>query len=149
MKRALVFGVALLVGRGLVAADDGAKTVDDAWVKAINANDLEAVVALYADDATMYPPDQNEAKGKDAIRAAYAALLAANTVKDARVTEGHYQTYGSYSSGWGHGTLTLVPKAGGSPVTMEVRITAVAVKRGGKWLYLVDHASAPLPPPPK
>jgi uncharacterized protein (TIGR02246 family) len=149
MKRALVFGIGLLVGGALLAADEGAKSVDDAWLKAINANDLEAVMALYADDATMYPPDQNEAKGKEAIRAAYAALLAANTVKDARVTEGHYQTYGSYSNSWGHATLTLVPKAAGSPATMEVRFTAVAVKRGGKWLYLVDHASAPLPPPPK
>jgi uncharacterized protein (TIGR02246 family) len=148
MKGMFLSALALLVATSAAAADHGAKTLDDAWVKAINANDLEAVVALYADDATMYPPDQMEAKGKEAIRANYAALLGANTVKDAKMLDARYETSGNFSMGWGHATLTVVPKAGGDPQTMEVRFTAIAVKRGGKWLYVNDHASAPLPPPP-
>jgi uncharacterized protein (TIGR02246 family) len=147
MKRALLLAAALFVSGALLAAEDGAKSVDDAWVKAMNANDLNAVVALYADDATMYPPDQVEAKGKEAIHRVYEGMLGPNTAKDARVTESHYETSGNLSTGWGRVTLTLVPKAGGSPQTLDVRFTDVAVKRGGKWLYLVDHASAPLPPP--
>ena len=31
---------------------------------------------------------------------------------------------------------------------MSVRVTAVARKIGGKWLYVIDHASVPMPPPP-
>jgi hypothetical protein len=42
----------------------------------------------------------------------------------------------------------MVPKAGGDPVTLEGRFLEVARKIGGKWYYVVDHASAPLPPPP-
>ncbi|MGH9364571.1 MAG: YybH family protein [Thermoanaerobaculia bacterium] len=148
MKRALLLVAALLVPGGLLAAEHGAKTVDDAWVKAMNANDLQAVVALYADDATMYPPDQAEAKGKEAIRAVYAGMLGPNTARDVKVLDSHYKTSGNLSTGWGRVVLTLVPKAGGDPQTLEVRFTDVAVKRGGKWLYLADHASAPLPPPP-
>jgi hypothetical protein len=30
---------------------------------------------------------------------------------------------------------------------MEGRYTAVGKKIGGKWYYVADHASAPLPPP--
>jgi len=149
MNRFFLFGAALFLSAAVTTAEDGAKTVDDAWVKAMNANDLEAVVALYADDATMYPPDQTEAKGKDAIRAFYVGMLGPNTAREAKVLERHYKTSGNVSTGWGRVALTLVPKAGGNPQTLEVRFTDVAVKRSGKWLYLVDHASVPLPPPAK
>jgi len=42
--------------------------------------------------------------------------------------------------------VTAVPKAGGAAVVMKGRAT---VKIGGKWLYVVDHASVPVPPPSK
>jgi uncharacterized protein (TIGR02246 family) len=152
MRRTLFFTLsflaAALFSTTLFAAEDGAKSLDDAWVKAMNTNDLQAVVALYADDATFYPPDQAEAKGKDAIRAAYAGMLDSNTARDARVLESHYKTSGNLSTGWGRVVLTLVPKKGGDPQTLEVRFTDVAEKRGSHWLYIADHASAPLPPPP-
>lgn len=149
MNRFFLFGAALFLSAAVTTAEDGAKTVDDAWVKAMNANDLQAVLALYADDATMYPPDQAEAKGKDAIRAVYVGMLGSNTARDVKVLESHYKTSGNLSTGWGRVALTLVPKAGGNPQTLEVRFTDVAVKRSGKWLYVADHASAPLPPPAK
>jgi ketosteroid isomerase-like protein len=44
--------------------------------------------------------------------------------------------------------LTVVPKAGGEAIPTS-RATVVVKKIGGKWLYVVDHASVPLPPPPK
>jgi uncharacterized protein (TIGR02246 family) len=147
MKRLFLTAVALVLAMP-AAAEHGSKTLDEAWVKAITANDLEAVVALYADDATMYPPDQMEAKGKEAIRANYAALLGASTVKNAKMSDTRYETSGNFSMGWGRAMLTVVPKAGGDPQTLEVRFTSIAVKRGGKWLYLTDHASAPMPPQP-
>jgi uncharacterized protein (TIGR02246 family) len=143
----LVVGLALAASAA--AAQPGAQGVDEAWVAAIKANDLERVVALYADDAVMYPPDEKEARGKAAIRANYQGLLKANTVTDARILETHGKTAGDFSSSWGRGELTLAPKAGGPATAFEVRFTAIAVKRAGKWLYLVDHASAPMPPPPK
>ena len=62
------------------AAPAGAQAVDEAWRKAITANDLNAIMALYAEDAVMWLPDAPEAKGREAIRKAYADLLAANTV---------------------------------------------------------------------
>jgi len=30
---------------------------------------------------------------------------------------------------------------------MEGRYTDVKAKRDGRWVYLLDHASAPIPPP--
>ena len=130
-----------------VHAQDGAKIVDDAWVKAATAGDVDALVALYAPDAVLYAPDSMEARGTAAIRAAYEGLVGANTITNAAITS-TYQTSGDLSSGWGTATLTLTPKAGGAPQTMTVRVTAVAKKVNGKWLYIADHASVPMPPGP-
>ena len=129
------------------AQTHGGKVVDDAWVKAVTAGDVEAVVALYAPDAVLYAPDSMEARGTAAIRALYTAMFAANTVSNPSFTT-TYQTSGDLATGWGTVTLTFTPKAGGTPQTMTVRVTEVVKKVNGKWLYVADHASVPLPPSP-
>jgi len=132
------------------AAPAGAQAVDEAWSKAITANDLNAIIALYAEDAVMWLPDAPEAKGREAIRKSYAGLLAANTVTGATFADTHYQTSGNLSVGWGNFTLTLSPKAGGNPVTLSGRFSVIAREESGTWVYVVDHASAhPSPPTPR
>jgi len=69
------------------------------------------------------------------------------TINEATI-DSQYQTSGDFSVGFVTSTLKMTPKGGGSPQIVSVRVTAVARKIGGKWLYVVDHASAPLPPPP-
>ena len=124
-----------------LAAPDGAQATDEAWRKAVIANDLNAIIAVYAEDAVMWLPDAPEARGRDNIRKAYADLFAANTVTGATLTNTHYETSGNLSVGWGNFTLTLSPKAGGTPVTMSGRFSVIAKKQGGTWVYAVDHAS--------
>ena len=128
------------------AAPDGAQTVDEAWRKAITANNLDAVMAVYAEDAVMWLPDAPEARGREAIRKSYAALLAANTVTGATLANTHYQTCGDLSVGWGDFTLALSPKGGGDPVTLSGRFSVIAKNEHGTWVYVVDHASAPAKP---
>ena len=45
-------------------------------MKADNASDLEGVLALYADDAVLLPPNETEVRGKTAIRARYTRMFA-------------------------------------------------------------------------
>ena len=142
-----IIGTMLLVGFAS-AAEDGPAAVDQAWMKAMLAQDASAVAALYAQDAVMYPPDAMEVRGREAIRKEYETLLQSFRVQEANVTQTHYETHGNTGMGWGRFTLTLVPKTGGQPTTMEGRFTEVSRKIAGKWYYAVDHASAPLPPPP-
>jgi uncharacterized protein (TIGR02246 family) len=136
----------LVMAVPVMAAEHAAQVVDQAWVKAIKANDLEAIMALYAPDAVAYFPD-GDYKGKPAIRKSWTDFLAAFTVKDA-TSEGTYDTTGDTSLGWGYWSMTVVPKGGGEPIAMKGRATVIVKKIGGKWLYVVDHASVPLPPPP-
>ena len=127
------------------AQEQGCKVLDDAWTKAANAGDVDALVALYAPDAVLYTPDAMEARGTAAIRASYTEMFTTNTVSNASINA-TYQTSGDLGTGWGTATLTLTPKVGGSPQIVTVRVTAVGKKINGKWLYVADHASVPMGP---
>ena len=124
------------------AAETGAQSVDSSWIKAMKANDLEAVLKTYASDAVVWLPQVKEARGEKAIRSVYEGLLSANTVTEVTLSETGYRTMGKVSVGWGRFSLTLAPKSGGSPVVMTGRYTDIAEQRGGRWVYVVDHASA-------
>lgn len=133
----------------VLAQGDGVKATDAAWTRAMKANDLDAVVACYAPDAVVWLPDSPEAVGTAAIRAGYKNLLDANTVKDVVLMPVNAKTSGDMSTGWGHFSMTLAPKDGGAAVSMKGRYLAAAQKQGGKWVYVVDHASAEPAPAPK
>jgi ketosteroid isomerase-like protein len=124
------------------AAESGAKLVDSSWAKAMKANDLEAVMKTYAPNAVAWLPGGPEARGEQAIRSAYQNLLSSNTVTEVVLSETGYKTMGKTSVGWGKFSLTLVPKAGGDAVVMKGRYTDIAERQGGRWVYIVDHASA-------
>jgi uncharacterized protein (TIGR02246 family) len=126
----------------------GAQVVDAAWLAAMKANDVDAVVRCYARDAVVWLPNAPVARGEKEIRALYEGLLTANTVKDAALTNVTYRTLGAASLAWGTFALTLAPKSGGDPIVMTGRFTEVAERRGDRWVYIVDHASAD-PAPPK
>ena len=132
------------------AADaDGPGSVDEAWMKAMKANDLDAIVACYAKDAIAWLPNEAQAKGTDAIRATYKGLLDTYTVSDVKNADTAYQTFGDRAVAWGTFTLVLTPKNGGAAMTMTGRYTEFLEKRDGRWVYVVDHASAdPAPAKP-
>ena len=55
------------------------KTVADSyvrWTEAARAKDVDAVVSLYADDATILPDDSEAFSGKDGLRAFYREWFA-------------------------------------------------------------------------
>lgn len=129
------------------AVESGMNPAGEAWVKAFNANDVDAIVALYAEDATVFPPDAMIAKGKAAIREVWAGLLA-KFRGSVQLSDTFHETRESLSFAWGRFSMTLTPKEGGEPLQIEGRFSDVSKKINGKWQYIVDHASVPLPPPP-
>lgn len=137
----LVLCVVASTTPGFTAEPGGLKSLDASWEKAMKANDLDAIVALYAPDGVLWMPSSPEARGAAAIRASFQGMLSAYTVQDAVLSDAQYRTAGNVSVGWGHYTLTLAPKAGGAAVTARGRFTGVAERRAGKWLYVSDHAS--------
>ena len=73
-------------------------------------------------------------------------MLAGNTVTAVSISETGHRGTRNVATGWGTFSLTLTPKAGGTPATLTGRYTMVVERRGGKWVYVVDHASAEPPP---
>jgi uncharacterized protein (TIGR02246 family) len=147
MRKYLPVIFLILFATSTFAAENGLNAAGKAFQKAVNAGDVDGIVALYRDDAVSYPPDMMVAKGKDAIRKTWTDLFAQYTAK-LELVNGSYEEHGNVSIAWGQFTMTLTPKAGGEPMKIEGRYSDTAIKESGKWLYIVDHASVPLPPPP-
>jgi ketosteroid isomerase-like protein len=82
-----------------LAAETGAQYLDSSWIKAMRANDLEAVLKTYAPDAVVWLPQIKEARGEKTIRATFEGLLSANTVKEVVLSETEYRTMGKVSVG--------------------------------------------------
>jgi uncharacterized protein (TIGR02246 family) len=146
MLATLIFAAAAMP---LAAADSTADFPDSvgaAWVKAVKANDLDAVVKLYATDAVAWFPDEVQHSGAAAIRESYKVLFEKFTVVDAALSNSHHFGDASHRTNWGNFSLTLKQKSDGKNVPMAGRYTDVQEKRDGHWVYVVDHASAePVP----
>ena len=151
MKTRFLAGALVLSALGVasvVLAADGPEALDAAWVKAMKAQDANAVAALYASDAVLWLPNAPEARGAKAIHDAYAGLLGTYAVTDVSLTEGHYETVQNIGVASGHFMMVLTPKAGGPQTIMGGRYSSVAKKVDGQWHYVVDHASVEPPPAP-
>lgn len=122
------------------AALDSVKAVDAAWAAAMNAKDTAAVLALYADDAKVLPPDA-PIMDKAGARAVFAGLIgggASDFVLSPAIA------YGTGDLGYMVGTATF--KMGGASETVKY---ADVVRRGtdGKWRYVSDMFSGVAAPP--
>lgn len=63
-------------GQGTVSTDTSAlEARSDAWEAALNAKDVESLVALYTDDSRLLPPDGKMTSGHDGIRAAFGGMI--------------------------------------------------------------------------
>ena len=81
-------------------------------------------------------------RGIDAIRDANTKMLAGMKGATLEITEHHQVPAGDVVLGWGTFTLTM---PNGGPEILG-RYTDVKGQRDGKWVYLMDHGSVPLPP---
>ena len=146
-------GIACLLGlvlAGSARADLNSeiRAHEDAFARACEGGNVDAVLALYTDDAiVVWPGAGQEAKGKAAIEKLATGFCKGS--KDLKLTlksldfipldETHAATVGHWE-----GTST---GSGGKRMTGAIRTTEVLVKSGGGWRYLIDHASAGMAPP--
>ena len=142
-KTASLLGLLILLGGvQLSSADPAAEVaaihaVDDAWVKAVNAGDVDTVAGLYDEHAVLLPPGAPAAKGQAAIRAFFAKIippLAKDGLTfslDAKAAGGAHGDFG-----WSSGSYLLKDKTG--HVVETGKYLSVSRKKDGKWLYVRD-----------
>ncbi len=125
-----------------------ARAHSEAFAKACEAGDVQGVLALYLDDATLvWPGAGEEGKGKASIEKLATNFcvkakpkLVIKSIEGIPLDDTHIATVGHWE-----GTVT---GPDGKRVTSQVRTTEVLVKYGAGWRYVVDHASIGVPPPP-
>jgi ketosteroid isomerase-like protein len=78
-----------------------------------------------------------------------AAAKSFENMKGAKLelTEVNYKAVGDVVLGWGTWRMQMT-MPGGEVMKLTGRYSDVKAKRDGKWVYIMDHASVPLAPPP-
>jgi ketosteroid isomerase-like protein len=115
----------------------------DRWTKAFTEKDVDAIMALYADDIVAYdivPPLQYV--GKSAYRSDYQQFLSQYDTLHVEVRDLHIGATGDlgYAAGLEliGGTLT-----NGQKSNVWLRFTSLFRKSDGRWLDFHDHVSVP------
>ena len=140
MFMALVGTAAALAG----PAED-ANAILDRWATAFNANDADAVVKLYAPDATLLGTiSPSLAEGTEAIRAYFKGLPGSGTKVVFADRNVAMQGNAVVTTGFYEFTRILE----GKPVPLPARFTIVVVNLGGAWL-IGHHHSSQRPKPPQ
>lgn len=150
MKHALVLFLSL-VGAIPASADTAntARAHSEAFARAMNASDIDAALALYAEDArVIWPGERDEARGKAAIRTLIESTLrsfpkgsrlALRSQDAIALAEGYIVTVSHWEQSY--------TREDGTKTTSLFRATEVIRSNGRESLYVVDHASSGLPAP--
>jgi ketosteroid isomerase-like protein len=121
------------------AALDSVRAVDAAFAAAVNAKDTAAVIAVYAADAQVLPPDSPILTGAE-FHPVIAGLIAGGA---SDVVLNSTTAYGIGDLAYMTGTATFM--MGGASQTMKY---TEVLRRGadGRWRYVVDMYSGVAPP---
>ena len=127
----------------LLAAADA---LDKRFVEAFNKGDAEALMAAYWNNPKLvsFGPDGMGTVGWEASKAAAGEMFKAMAGAKLEIVTHHNDVHGSAVLGWGTWKMTI-PTPGG-PQVMEGRFSDVKMMHDGKMVYVMDHASVPLPP---
>ncbi len=110
------------------------RDVEQKW----NAADLDGVLAHYADDVVLMPPDRDEIVGKDALRLFWSTFMEANT-GNWKPTIKHIEVSGDLAFARLGFVETATPKDGGDTTT-DVGKAISMYRRGadGAWRTILE-----------
>ena len=129
----------------VASAFDSPKALQDGFMAALRANDIEGLVMCYTADATNFAIDSMSGIGSESVRASWGGFFEAFTITAAELSDKHLEVSGDLAAAWGLFTITTVPAGGGDTVVIKGRYMDVAKNFDGRWLYIADHASVPVP----
>lgn len=141
LKLAMVLGALLSVQLAVAGPSDDARGVLTKWEKAFNAGDVNAIVALYTPDATLFGT-QNPAltSGTEGLKTYFTASAKNKTqVKFAeaptvtQITDSVFVLSGVYEFS---GT-----RADGQKFTAPARYSFLIAKVAGQWRIMHQHSS--------
>lgn len=125
-----------------------ADALDAQFRDAFNKGDATALMATYwnSPDLVSIGPDGMGTRGWEACNAAAAEMFKA--MPGATIAWGSKRNDVQGDVVIGSGTWKLTIPTPDGPQVIEGRFSDVKALRDGKWVYIMDHASVPLPPQP-
>lgn len=113
-------------------------------VEAVNTGDLEAVAALYTEDAWLLPPNAELIEGREAIRDFYATLREDAGLRDMEAEILDLETAGDLAYEVGRYALTLDGEEG--PLRDVGKYLFTWRREHGEWLIAADAPNSDLAP---
>jgi uncharacterized protein (TIGR02246 family) len=156
-KRAIVHLTLLLAGSSgacietrSVDISQDTKQVEAAaqriW-SAVSRNDAAGIVAEYAEDSIIFPPNEPMVQGKPAVTKYLGELLGAVSFRDATGTIADIRVSGDLAIETGHYAWTIVP-AGGAPMSDKGKYVHVFARTpDGTWKVIRYFSNSDVPPP--
>jgi ketosteroid isomerase-like protein len=126
-------------------ANESPQILQDAFVAALKANDAQGLADCYAADAVNFTVGRMIGFGPESVVENWNGFFAAYKVVDASLSEDHLEVHGDTAIAWGLFTILAEAAESGELVEMKGRYMDVSRNIDGKWLYVADHASMPLP----
>jgi ketosteroid isomerase-like protein len=111
----------------------------EAWEAALNAGDVEAIVALYTDNARLLPPNKEMMQGAAAVRAEFGEMIAAGLTGELETTE----AMAAGDMGYRVGTYKLMAPDGS--VVDRGKYIETWTMAGGEWRLSNDIWNSDLP----
>lgn len=160
MKQAVLLccGLLALAATTIVSASDSSpeatfRAGTAEWIAAYNAGSVDRMVALYAEDAVVMPPDAPAVSGHAAIREFLTKDIASTKAAGVTISDvsSGTQTGTSGDLGWHTGTFAVLDADGKTVGTGKY--SEIWQKKKGKWVIIRDiwnndaPAAAPAPTP--
>jgi len=136
----------LLAGGAAHAQDDerAIRAIDEAWSRALEAKDLDGVVAAYADDAVLLLPEAPLVSGRSAIRERFARRLSTPGYHASFVTT-RVTVSPSREMAWEIGAFKVKTDGSAGPVERVGKHLVTWEKRGGTWQVTAESLNFDAP----
>jgi len=148
MKRLLIPAILLLGACASMDTPSGdAEAVirknASAFAAAASSGNVDGMLAFYADDAILLPPNAPMFRGKDAIRQFWSGFASLGAINAQLITDDVLQS-GDLAAETGHFDLTITPK-GGAPIKDNGKFLVVWKRINGEWRIVRDTFNSSMP----
>ena len=119
------------------------------FIAAYNAGDASILASLFTEDGVVMPPNSSAANGKEAVQSFYAVHFEQFTGTLAVSSEEH-EVAGDWAFERGSYTVTLTPKAGGTPTDDEGKYLLISRRQPDASWRIARHiwnSNNPVPAP--
>lgn len=123
-------------GASLAADEVAIRSGTDAWNAAYNAGNVEAILALYSDDAVVMPPNVAAITGLASLKEYLAKDVAASKLAGITSKDGVSQVAISGDLAWHAGTSLFVDAA--DKVVQTGKYVEIWRRTSGRWLLVRD-----------